>query len=41
MYVCSQLLPNFLLNHEHVFSDEQGVMKYIPVAQIPVWLVVL
>jgi hypothetical protein len=41
MYICSQLLPHFPLKHVHVFPDQKGVMKYIPVALIPVWLVVL
>ena len=40
MYIRSQLLPHLLLKHEHVFPDQKGVTKYIPVAQIPVWLVV-
>jgi len=39
VHYAPKLLPRFLFKHEHVYPDQKGVMKYIPVAQIPVWLV--
>jgi hypothetical protein len=38
VHYAPKLLPHFLLKHEHVYPDQKGVMKYILVAQIPVWL---